>query len=63
MSDPVPVQETVREVYRFTPETLRHLKSKLPRPGVDATTTDLKAGFLLGIQHVLGMLEEGWTVK
>jgi hypothetical protein len=51
----------VRHVIRFTPEVYRDLVAKLPRPHVDERTSDLQAGFQLGVQHVLAVLRDGFT--
>lgn len=53
----------VHEVYRFRPDELVRFRQALPRPAVSTDTTDIQAGFLLGIQYVLDKLEQGWTVK
>jgi hypothetical protein len=41
----------------------KELESKCPIPFVQGNTTELQAGFQLGVQHVLKMLREGYTVK
>jgi hypothetical protein len=52
----------VKSIYRFDEQSLRQLRNKLPKPGVTAETSPLQAGFLLGVQHVLQMLQDGYTV-
>lgn len=49
-------------LYRFNEQSLAVLRTRLPKPGVNADTTPLQAGFLLGVAHVLQMLQDGWTV-
>jgi hypothetical protein len=53
----------VTELYRLQPNTLIQLKAKLPPPLVDNSTTEHKAGFLLGIQYVMSILEKDFTLK
>jgi hypothetical protein len=54
---------TPKEVtlYRLNQESLAALR-KGNRVGVNSNTTELQAGFLLGVQHILQVLEEGFTV-
>jgi hypothetical protein len=47
---------------RLTKEVYEDLEKKLPAPAVQRDTTDLQAGFQLGIQHVLKLLREGYVV-
>ena len=56
-----PASTQVRQVIRFTPEVYRDLAAKLPRPVVDERTTQLQAAFNLGVQHVLGVIRDGFT--
>lgn len=50
-----------REVIRLTPQMFRAFRDKLPKPHVNDTTTELQAGFQLGIQFALQKLQEGFT--
>lgn len=50
-----------REVVRLTPGMFRAFRDKLPKPFVTDNTTDLQAGFQLGIQFALQRLQEGFT--
>lgn len=49
----------VREVHRLSAEAYKQLVTKLEAsPVVTSQTTDLQAGYLLGIQRVLHVLRE-----
>lgn len=50
----------VVELNRLSPDSLRALKAKLPKIG--CPSTELEAGYLLGINKVLDVLREGWTI-
>lgn len=50
-------------VARLTPSMLADLEKRLPPPVVDERTTDLQAGYRLGIQHVIKLLREGYTIQ
>jgi len=47
---------------RLHPDELDRLARRLPRPVVSAETTDLQAGYQLGVQYVLELLREGWVI-
>lgn len=47
---------------RLNPEVYRELENKLLPPTVVQGTTDIQAGFLLGIQHTLKLLRDGYTI-
>lgn len=49
------------EVVRLTQEQLAELEKKLPPPVVTNSTSDLMAGYQLGIQTVLKELRNGFT--
>lgn len=49
-------------VHRLTQEVYKHLESQMPVPFVNQQTTDVQAGFALGIQYVLKQLREGFVV-
>lgn len=54
--------ETVQFISKLTPEMYRHLCKQLEAvPVVSSTTTDLQAGYLLGIQRVLAVIRDGFT--
>jgi hypothetical protein len=42
-------------------DQLRALESQLSNPMVSSQTSDLEAGFKLGIQHTLKVLRDGFT--
>lgn len=48
---------------RLDPEELDALRRRLPRPAVTADTTPLQAGYQLGVQQVLELLRDGWTIE
>ena len=50
-------------VARLTSEMLADLEKRLPPPIVDERTTDLQAGYRLGVQHVIKLLREGYTIS
>lgn len=53
----------VREVMRLDPDTYRKLEKEAnAHTLVGSTTTDLQAAYLLGMQHVLGILRNGFVV-
>lgn len=51
-----------QSVIRLTPETLRELERQVPPPIVTAQTTELQAGYQLGVQTVLKLLREGYSI-
>ncbi len=53
---------TAVRVAVLTQEQLGQLASQLPAPIVTAQTTELQAGFQLGVQHVLSILRKGFTI-
>lgn len=58
-----PLPRTVT-VTRLTREVYDNFEKSLNGNGfVTATTTDLQAGFMLGINHALRMLREGITIE
>lgn len=48
---------------RMNTRIYESLEAKLPQAGVTATTTELQAGFQLGIQYVLKLLREGYVIS
>lgn len=58
----LPITSGEGELYRFNPESIRQLEKQLPMVTVNGTTTEVQAGYLLGIQHVLSILRQGFTV-
>jgi len=53
---------TEQLVVRLTPDQYRVLERSLPPPAVTNNTTDLMAGYQLGVQAVLKSLREGFTI-
>lgn len=47
--------------FRLNPDAFAALKKRLPRPG--CPSTDLEAGYLLGIQATLELLRDGFTIE
>ena len=61
---PTPVQTVEREVTRLTPEVYAHLRRALGGNAqcfATQQTTEIQAGFMLGINHVLNLLQEGFV--
>lgn len=54
----VTVERTV-----LTQAQYQSLEKQLQSPTVSVNTTEIMAGYQLGIQSVLKMLREGWVVK
>jgi len=50
------------QVVVFQRDQYKKLEAQLPAPIPSGQTTDIQAGFLLGVQHVLKMLREGFTI-
>jgi histidinol dehydrogenase len=48
-------------VTRLDPETFAALVRALPSIAVGGQTTELQAGYQLGIQHVLNLLRDGYV--
>ena len=55
-------QAKPREVIRLTPDVYDELVRKLIPLHVDNNTTELQAGYQLGIQKVLTLLRDGYTI-
>lgn len=56
-----PMKEQV--VTRLEPEVYAALEGKVPPPNVTTTTTELMAGYQLGVQTVLKLLRDGYVVS
>jgi hypothetical protein len=52
-----------QSVVRLQAEVYQQLEDKLSRSMVSATTTELEAGFKLGVEHVLQHLRKGFVVN
>lgn len=59
------MSNTIKErvLNRLTPEVYRELEKKLSTPLVTIQTTELLAGYLLGIQTVLKELRNGYVTN
>jgi hypothetical protein len=53
----------IQDVVRLTPEVYAKLEKQCINPVVTTQTTDLLAGFQLGVQHVLRLLREGYVIS
>lgn len=53
--------DKVKEVVRLDPVQYSNLERQLPPPVIGKDTTDLQAGFALGVQAVLKLLREGYV--
>lgn len=50
-------------LYRLDSDQYKELVRQLPKPIPSENTTDIQAGYLLGIQHVLDKLREGFVIE
>ena len=50
-------------IVRLSPDVYKQLEDGLPSPVVSQTTTEIQAGFNLGIQFVLKKLRDGYTIQ
>ena len=48
------------ELVRLHYREYEKLEQMMPKPIISDKDTELKAGYLLGIQHVLKVLRDGW---
>lgn len=60
MANPKQSEEVI---IRLQSDVYRQLEQSMPTPAVTTQTTELQAGFALGIQYVLKHLREGFTVQ
>lgn len=56
-----PMKEQV--VTRLEPDVYAALEANVPPPNVTTTTTELQAGYQLGIQTVLKLLRDGFVIS
>lgn len=56
------VQAEVRYITRLNPAIYDQLVSRLPAPLVNERTTELQAGYQLGVQAVLAILRQDLTI-
>lgn len=52
-----------RVIARLNAQVYKKLEESLPAPTPGAATTDIQAGFLLGVQHVLKKLRDGYVIS
>ena len=51
------------EIVRLNPDMYDKLEKSLPQPACSTDATPQQVGYLLGIQHVLRVLRQGWIVR
>lgn len=56
------VESVVVEVTRMRPDVLERLERECAPPYVSPATTDIMAGYMLGVQAVLQKLRNGYAV-
>lgn len=55
-------QKEKEHIIVLSSQIYKIIESKLPKPFVGSNTTEIEAGFLLGVQAVLRILRENHTV-
>lgn len=50
-------------ITRLEPDVYNELEKKVSNILVSSTTTELEAGYKLGIQHVLKVLRDGYAIQ
>lgn len=55
------MDEEIQEVVVLSAEQYKRLEAQVLPPFVSNATSELQAGFMLGIQHVLKLLREGFV--
>lgn len=61
-TSPAPVPEPLTEVFsRMNYEVYEYFERTVSNTSVASSTTDLEAGFKLGVQHVLAKLRNGYV--
>ena len=58
----IPESKFAGDIYRINPEVWAKFKAGMPNRVVTDQTTDLQAGFMLGITYVLEQIEKGLVV-
>lgn len=53
----------VQYVISLPLEIYHKIEKQFPRPGVTSTTSEIEAGYMLGVQAVLKVLREGHVVE
>lgn len=59
----MPQEPQVTEVVILNKDIYKKLEEQLPAPAPSGTTTDIQAGYLLGVQYVLKKLREGFMIR
>jgi hypothetical protein len=52
----------MNDLYRLNPSVYEKLEQQLPKPVVTKDTSEHQTGYLLGIQYVLLVLRQGFTI-
>lgn len=52
----------MKNEFRLSQAVYEQLERQLPQPIVTKDTTEHQIGYMLGIQHILGILRKGFTV-
>ena len=60
--DTSPTELPTVSYHRLSMDAYTALEGILTRPVPSATTSDIQAGFMLGIQHTLNLLRTGFVV-
>ena len=61
--DPTPkVEPTIVEWHKLSMASYEQLEKKCPAALVGDSTTDIQAGYMLGVQYVLMLLRDGYRV-
>lgn len=55
-------KESTKVVINLHPDVYKAIEAKFRKPSVSNTTSEIEAGYLLGVQDVLRLLREGYTV-
>lgn len=56
-------EQKITEATRLRPDVYDSLARRMPKPVVTEQTTELQAGFQLGVQYVLTALREGFVTQ
>lgn len=53
----------ITEVVVLNKDIYKKLEDQLPAPAPTGTTTEIQAGYMLGVQYVLKKLREGFVIQ
>lgn len=59
---PTAIRDELTHLYRLTPDVYAKLEKQCASPAVTSTTSELEAGYKLGVQQVLKLLREGFSL-